>query len=57
MNIIPVPFKILRVTNAVIRESSLPNLPVPIEVDTHSVRIASLNELHRTLQGDVHGGR
>jgi hypothetical protein len=56
MNIIPVPFKIFQVTNAVIRETSLPNFAFALEFGAYGMRITSLDELHRALQRDVHAG-
>jgi hypothetical protein len=57
MNIIAVSFKICRVTNAVICETSLPNFVLALEFDANGMRITSLDELNCALQCDVQGGR
>jgi len=57
MNIAVVVSEILRVTNAMVSKASLPNFSLASKFDTGTVRITSLDELHRTLQGDIDGGR
>src|SRR5580698_8003194 len=56
MNITAVFREIFGVTNTMVGEPSLPNFAFALAFDAHGMRITSLDELHRTLQGDVRGG-
>jgi len=52
MDIEPMPGKILRVANAMIRESLLPDFSAA-NLNSDCVRISTLDQLHRTLQRRV----
>jgi len=49
------PRKILRIANAMIRESLLPDFPVA-DLDPNGVRMTALDQLHRPFQRDIRRG-
>ena len=57
MNVVSVRFEIFDTANAMVGESSLPNLGSSSKLNSGRIRISSLDELQRTLQSDVYGGR
>jgi len=52
MDIQPMPRKVLRVANAMISESLLPDFPAA-DFDANGVRITAFHQLNRTFQGNV----
>ena len=52
MDIQSMPGKILRIANAMIRESLLPDFPAA-DFDPNRVRITALDQLHCPLQRDI----
>jgi len=57
MNVIAMILEIFSIANAVVGESSLPNLGLAPCFDARGMRIPSFDKLHRAFQGDVDGGR
>src|ERR1700757_273452 len=55
MDIQSMPREILRIANAMIRESLLPDC-LAAYFDPHRVRITALDQLHRPLQRDIRRG-
>ena len=56
MDIQPMPGKILRVTNTMIRKSLLPNF-APADFHADRVRVAAFDQLHGAFERHMRGGR